>query len=241
MTDLPARRYNEKEVARLLKRASELQRSSPVSPNPSGLTLAELEEIAKEAGLDVGSLRQAATELEGTSAVASVGEKVAGGPLRIVLERMLPFEANEVLYITMVPAIEAACGGAGQLSQVGRTFTWHATRPNSGRTHQVRVTVRAGQTAIRIEESYGGVVGGLFGGVLGGVGGGVGLGAGPAIGMALGSVALAIALPVIILTGTFASVRYGYKTFIANRRRVLDRLMQEISETLAEPLHQLAR
>jgi hypothetical protein len=241
MTDLPARRYNEKEVARLLKRASELQQSSPAAPQRSGLTLAELEEIAKEAGLDVASLRQAATELEGTSKVASVGEKLAGAPMRIVLERTLPFEANEASFITMVPAIEGACGGAGQLSQIARTFTWHATRPNSGRTHQVRVTARAGQTTIRIEESYGGLVGGLFGGLLGGVGGGVGLGAGPAIGFALHSMALVVALPILVFTATYASVRYGYKSYIANRRRVLERLMQEISDTLAEPVDHLLR
>ena len=44
------------------------------------------------------------------------------------------------------------------------------------------------------------------------------------IGMALNSVALAFALPIVILVGTYASVRYGFKTFIANQQRVLDQL-----------------
>lgn len=218
----------------MLNRASELQRSSPATPNPSGLTLAELEDIAREAGLDVGMLRQAASELDTTSPIATVGEKLAGGPLRIVLERTLPIEASEAVYINLVPIIESACGGAGHLSHMARTFTWNATRPNTGRTHQVRVSVRAGQTSIRIEESYGTLVGGLFGGVLGGVGGGVGLGAGPAIGFALHSIALAVALPVFVLGATYASIRYGYKAFTANRRRVLERLMQDIVDLIGE-------
>ena len=238
MTELPARRYNEKEVARLLKRASELQRSSPAAPNPSGLTLHELEDIAREAGLDVAMLRQAATELDTSPLPKNTVEKLTGGPLRIVLERTLPFEASEANFITLVPAIESAFNGPGQLGQVGRSFSWHASRSNSGRTQQVRVTIRSGETLIRIEETFGGLVGGVYGGILGGVGGGVGLGAGPAIGMALNSVALAFALPVVILVGTYASVRYGYKTFIANRQRVLDQLMQDIAAALSDRVTQ---
>jgi hypothetical protein len=226
----------------MLKRASELQRSSPATPNPSGLTLDELEEIAGEAGLDVELLRQAATELETSSALPkNAGEKLAGGPLRIVIERTLPFEAPETNFIVLIPGIENAFGGPGQLGQVGRTFSWHASRANSGRTQQVRVSIRTGQTTIRIEESYGGLVGGLYGGVLGGVGGGVGLGAGPAIGIALHSIALAFALPVLIISGTYASVRYGYKAFIENRRRVLDRLMQDITDVLSDRVPQSTR
>ena len=232
MTDLPARRYNEKEVARLLQRASELQRTSADARSPSGMTLPELEDIAREAGLDVALLRQAATELDTTTPAAHVGEKLAGGPMRIVLERTLPFEASEAAFITLIPAIEAAFNGPGHISQVSKTFTWHASRPNSGRSQQVRVTVRGGTTMVRIEETYGGLAGGLFGGVLGGVGGGFGLGAGPAIGMALHSMALVFTLPVVILAGTYASVRYGYRAFTTNRRRALERLLQEMTDAL---------
>jgi len=238
MAELPARRYNEKEVARLLKRASELQRSSPAAPNPSGLTLTELEDIAREAGLDVDMLRQAATELNASPMPRNAGEKLAGAPLRIVLERTLPFEASEANFILLVPAIENAFSGPGQISQIGRTFSWHASRSNSGRTQQVRVTIHSGETLIRIEESFGGLVGGVYGGILGGVGGGVGLGAGPAIAFALHSTALAFILPAIIFGATYASVRYGYKTFIANRQRTLEQLMQDIIAALSDRVTQ---
>jgi hypothetical protein len=73
---------------------------------------------------------------------------------------------------------------------------------------------------------------------MGGVGGGVGLGAAPAIGLALNSVALAVALPVAVISGTYASLRYGYKAFIENRRRVLERLMQDITDALSERVTQ---
>ena len=58
MTDannLP-RLYDEKEVGKLLERATELQREDPVRAAASGgLSLSELEEIAAEAGIDPDS------------------------------------------------------------------------------------------------------------------------------------------------------------------------------------------
>jgi hypothetical protein len=45
-----------------------------------------------------------------------------------VLERTLPFEASDANFIVLVPAIESAFNGPGQLSQIGRTFSWHASR-----------------------------------------------------------------------------------------------------------------
>ena len=45
MNALPPERvtYGDKEIARILKRASELQRAAPTRPDPSGLTVTELE------------------------------------------------------------------------------------------------------------------------------------------------------------------------------------------------------
>lgn len=231
MTDLPARRYNEREVARLLKRASELQRSSSSAHSPSGLTLDELEDIAKEAGLDVTLLRRAAYELDNTGPL-NLGERLAGGPLRVVFERVLPFEASESSCALLVPAIEAAFGGPGQLGHVARTFSWHASRPNSGRTQQVRVSMRDGQTMVRIEESFGALAGGLYGGVLGGVGGGVGIGAGGALGAALGSAVLMVGVPAAVIGATYWGVRAGFRKYVEIRRRALEHLLGDIADAL---------
>ena len=52
-------------MQKLLKRASALQQSSTGVHSGSGLTLAEMEEVAAEAGLDPMFLRQAALEMDG--------------------------------------------------------------------------------------------------------------------------------------------------------------------------------
>jgi hypothetical protein len=191
-----------------------------------------LEDIAREAGLDVTLLRQAATELDRSPIESSVSEKLAGAPPRIVLELNLPYEADEAQFALLIPAIEHGFGIGGQAGQVGRTFTWSTGQRNSGRTGQLRVVVGRGETQIRIEESYGALIGGLFGGVLGGVGGGVGLGAAPAVGMALGLPAVAVGLPILVIGGTYWGLRSGFRGYVTRRRRALEQLLHDISSAL---------
>lgn len=59
------RRYTEKEVSLILRRATELQTVEPTALDPAGLTLGDLEEIAAEAGID--PVIQAATAGQGTA------------------------------------------------------------------------------------------------------------------------------------------------------------------------------
>ena len=60
----PSRRYNEKEVADIIKRASELQQAESTAESTTGMSLAELEQVAREAGLDPALVRRAATDLD---------------------------------------------------------------------------------------------------------------------------------------------------------------------------------
>lgn len=238
MSDLPAkRRYNEKEVSRLLKRTAELQRAAPTSPNPAGLTLEELEEIAGEAGLDAAMLRRAAAELDagGHALPSGVGTQLAGAPVRVVLERTLPFEADESAFDDLVPIVQIAATGPGQASQVGRSFTWSSQSQANPGGMQVVVTIRKGETLIRVEERFGGLAGGLFGGLVGGGGLGIGLGMGGAIAGSLGSVALAVALPAAIFVGSYAAARGVYRSVVGRRKRALEELLERITAELTEP------
>ena len=62
---MPDRIYTEQEVAALLERAAELQaQAARRNEHRPGLSLAELEDVAAEAGLDPSLLRQAAGELD---------------------------------------------------------------------------------------------------------------------------------------------------------------------------------
>jgi len=234
MSDLPVtRRYNEKEVSRLLKRAAELQRSERSVPSPAGLTLAELEEIAGEAGLDIASLRRAAAEIDaaGTSGTSGLGLRIAGAPMRVLLERTLPFEAPEVAFEELVPIIQLGTDSPGQLSQVGRTLSWSSQSQATPGALTVLVSVRKGETFIRIEERFANLAGGLFGGIGGGLGGGIGIGAGGAIAAALGGGAFFAIIPAVV-GGVFLGVRTIFRSVVNNRKRKLEALMERILETL---------
>ncbi|MGD8278589.1 MAG: hypothetical protein PVH00_11210 [Gemmatimonadota bacterium] len=229
------RRYNEKEVSRLLKRAAELQRSERSVPSPAGLTLGELEDIAAEAGLDVSSLRRAAAELEsaGSTGASGLGRKLAGAPTRILLEHTLPFEAPEKAFDELAPIIQVGTDAPGQLSQVGRTLSWNSQSQANPGALTILVSVRKGETVIRIEERFGNLAGGLFGGVVGGAGGGLGIGAGGAIATTLGGGAFFAIIPAVV-GGIYLGVRSIFKSVVNRRKRTLEQLMERILEVLGQ-------
>ncbi len=232
-SELEPHRYGEKEISLILRRASEIQRREPSARDPAGLTLAELEEIATEAGIDPSNLRRAAAELD-TLAPPDLASKLAGAPIRLWLEKTLPGEVSPAAFEELVPLIQLAADSAGQASTVGKTLTWSSTTAGNTRSMQVLVAARAGETLVRIEERMGGLAGGLFGGILGGVGGGVGLGVGGALGGILGSVALAVAFPTVIIGASYWATRRIFAAQVAKRRRQLEGLMERVTERILD-------
>lgn len=232
------RRYTEKEVGIILRRATEMQTSEPSAANPSGFSLADLEEIADEAGIDVRFLRQAAAELE-TVGPSTLGVRLAGAPVTIRLERTVPGELPEGAFDELIPLIQMAMEGHGQASSVGKTLTWSSRTASQTSSQQVLVSSNRGETLIRIEEGLGGLAGGLFGGILGGVGGGVGLGVGGAIGGVLGSVAFGVGFPIVVIGASYFASRKIFAAMVARRRRVVETLMERIVERVREGVARL--
>jgi len=225
------RRYSESEVGLILRRATEMQRAQPSAPDPAGLTLSELEDIASEAGIDPELLRRAANELH-VLRPPSLGSRLAGAPMAIEIERIIQGELPRDRLEELVPTIQAATAGQGTASAVGRTLTWSSRTESNTSAQQVLVTVREGQTLIRIEESFGGLAGGLFGGIMGGVGGGVGLGLGGALAGVLGSVAVGIALPVTVLAGSYALARSIFSAQVRRRKAAAHALVERLAEQI---------
>lgn len=234
MTPFP-RRYSDAEIRRLLERAAELQYTEPSAAEPSGLTLAQLEAIAGEAGIDVDAVRRAAAELDSEVGGSSgrLAPKLAGAPIRAVLVRAVPGDVAPEAFETAIPLIQAASGAPGQASQVGRTLTWQAQDQTSGRELHVAITSHDGETRIRIEEGYGALAGAVFGGGVGGVGAGVGFGVGVGVGTAIGSLLMIIGFPVAVLGATYVGSRAIFGGVVRRRRGVLDRLMNDLAGLLA--------
>ena len=220
--------YGDKEIGSILKRATELQHREPSAP-PAGMTLADLEEIAAEAGIDPTYLRQAAREMEAGVYDTSLWAKVVGDELLLVREIRLDGELPEEGFEHLVAVIQNASREHGHPSLLGRTLTWRAETASKSRTIQIVVTSRDDQTHIRLEENLTQTAAGWVAGMTAGAGLGFGLGLGLPIGIeVLGSVLFSIAAPLGAVGISFIASRAIYRTVVNHRRKAVDKLFERV-------------
>jgi hypothetical protein len=228
-----SRRFNEKEVALIIKRASELQQTEASSDSSTGMSLAELEQVAREAGLDPALVRRAATDLD-TRVTDQKPNGFIGAPTALRLERTIDGEVPADEFETLVLEMQRELGQVGAASTFGRSLQWTVQgvdrRRVSTRTVQVTISPRDGRTTIRIEERLGGLAGGLFGGLMGGLGGGTGgLAAGVGIGMLHSGLAFA-GIWGGIIAGSYLLARTIYGRVVSSRGEALQTLMSRLAE-----------
>jgi hypothetical protein len=244
MADSPKRerKFNDEEVALIIKRAAELQQTEQASEEPgNALSLSEVEEIAKEAGIDPRLIRRAAQGLERPSETSRPSPWI-GAPTRIVFERVVDGEIPVEEFESLVNEIRRTFGDNGMPSVLGRTLAWTSTqtggrRHSRGRQVDVSVTSRGGVTTIRVEEELRNIAGALFGGLVGGGGGGT---TGISIGIGIGafhSAPLAGLIWVTIAGGFYTLARTIFGRMSEKResqlRELIGRLEEQVSETIA--------
>lgn len=240
-TAATARRYTDQEVTLVIKRAAELQvqESERTEQRASGLSLGELEQVAREAGLDPALIRQAATELD-TRNSTSPHSPFVGAPTVITIERTVRGEVSVDQYEAIVEEIRRAFSDNGFVSTLGRSLAWTSISAGSGRRqggHSINVTVspRNGNTVIRAEESLRSVAGGLFGGLMGAVGGGTtGLSLGVGVGV-MHSALVAGGMWASIFGGSYVLARTIFGRVARKRgdrlRAVVDTIAEHITAT----------
>ena len=250
MADAPAtnRRFNDEEVALIIKRAAELQQTEAIADDStSALTLAEVEQIAKEAGIDPSLIRRAAQTLD-RPGDANRPSAWAGAPTRLVFERVVDGEISLDEHEALIDTIRRALGDNGMPSVFGRTLAWSSSmhgsrRRGAGRQVDVNIVSRGGVTTIRVEEELRNIAGALFGGLVGGGGGGsTGISIG--IGMEVfQSLAVAAMLWVGVASGFYFLARTLFARTSAKRekelRDLISRLEEQVSAAVAAKTNQL--
>lgn len=224
------RRYSDQEVSLILRRAAELQVEAPGAA--SGTSLADLEEIAREAGLDPALVRRAASDLA-TAAPVAVPSRFLGAATKLHVERVIDGELSSDDMEALVDEVRRTFGEPGIVSALGRTVTWSPTPTmhqgkGANRRLFVTLTMRGGQTTIRAEEDLGPLAGGLFGGLMGGMGGGL---TAPTI-LIAGPLFHAV-LPVVgvvgaLFGGSYALARVIYVAMARGRERALRQLIERL-------------
>ncbi len=222
-------RYGDKEIAKILRRASELQRAAPSRPDPSGLTLAELEDIAREAGIDVDYLRQAAAETRGSSD-SSLMTRFLGAPLLLRLERVIEGELPVNASDSLVPILQTSSDATGQVSTVGKALTWTSSGGSNARRMQVLVHAQNGQTVIRLEERSDDTAAALH----------IGLGSGSFAGAIPAALAITPAAGILaglgvgaaIVAGFWGLARAIYRSTTNKRRVRLERVFEQLVDAV---------
>jgi len=240
------RKFNDEEVALIIKRAAELQQTEQAQQDPgSALSLTEVEEIAREAGIDPKLIRRAAVGLD-QPAQANRPSAWLGAPTRIVFERVVDGEIPVEEFEALIAEIRRTFGDNGLPSVLGRSLAWSSgiggRRRSSGRHVDVSVVTRGGITTIRVEEELRNLAGALFGGLVGGGGGGT---SGISMGIGMGvfhSAPIAALLWFTIAGGFYTLARTIFGRMSATREHelkgLIDRLEEEVQAAVAKPAPQ---
>lgn len=225
------RRYSEQEVSLILRRAAELQIDA--SGAASGTSLAELEEVAREAGLDPALVRRAASDLA-TATPATAPSRFYGASRRLHVERVIDGELSSDDLEALVGEVRRTFGEPGMVSTLGRTVTWSPTpsmrygNGMQGRRLFITLATRGGQTTLRAEEDLAPLSGGLFGGLMGGMGGGLTV---PAAALGIGVFHTPVAIVGLVgalFGGTYALARGIYASVARKRETELRQLVERL-------------
>jgi hypothetical protein len=111
------RTYREEEVAAILHRAARLERDR--EPGEGALNLREIEDIARESGIDLSLVRQAARDLDDDDRWG-IGAAVAGAPLRRTLERVVEGEIGAEHHEQLAQEIRAVRSAVDFLRRSGQ-------------------------------------------------------------------------------------------------------------------------
>jgi serine/threonine protein kinase len=234
------RKYGDEEIKEIVRRASEMEATNPTS----AMTIGGIEALAAEVGIAPDTVRAAAQSLDpardrGTAARRNQPgkyNKLIGGPTSLFFERVVEGELPDSEFPTLVEEIRRELNQVGQVSQLGRSFSWSMARSASARRDvEVAVSVRGGQTRIIVRESLGPLIGGIFGGIGGGMGGG---GMGPIIGITTGAfglppAAIAAIIPLWLAT-TYTVARTVFHNKVKQRTEDFTRLADRLAELTTE-------
>lgn len=118
------KRYDEKEIAEIFRRAAEEQETAQRNrPPESGLSLAELQKIGKETGITPEFIARAAASLEGSGSSAYI-DTLLGFPIFLSRTVELPRVMTDDEWERLVVDLRSTFGGDGTITRDGSLRRW---------------------------------------------------------------------------------------------------------------------
>jgi hypothetical protein len=225
---VPVRKYSDREIALILKRAAEKQEE--VAPKEGGYSLAELEEIAAQAGIGAEHVRAAARDLHQVE--GPPGHGFVGSPTVFELERAVEGEIPESEYGDLVELIRDLTHEVGTVTRVDRTMEWSTHRNDLAGLH-ISINPGKGRTRIRVVARHDGaaftlfMLTGLFGTILG-------------IPVSIATFGAGLPAVLGVMCGT-SSIYLGDRAIMhtVSKRRL--RLITQVTDALAEHVARVAK
>ncbi len=218
--------FSEKEVGRILKRATELQEDEGPAVT-MGLSLSEVEQIATEMGVDPRYVAAAVAEVEQDGGDDEQFYWL-GAPVFYEMERVVEGEVSVEQWEEMVDAIRRSFNTVGVSGQVGRRLEW--THNSRRRQIQVRAISREGKTRLRIYSRFPKMAAILF-----------------AIPLALSVQAVVLLMERLVFPGAaslligilgvmFLLLRLVFDQYVKKKKRNARRLLNQLEQLIVAPM-----
>lgn len=148
--------YDEDEIRALMERAAQLQAQSEGRPAP-GLTMAELRQVAADAGIDPAHLATAAAELAHRREAVSERESTfMGAPVVVERTRLAPGSVSDETWLAMVRELRRRFHDDGVAGEIGGVREWTFVGRGLRRDIATRFTLEpdgAGNTRLVLRQS----------------------------------------------------------------------------------------
>jgi hypothetical protein len=230
------RRFTDREIGLILKRAVEFEEGSPAPGLPSarGLSLRELQEVARETGIDARSVGRAVAEMESRRGLEPPSIWGPSGVRREV--RLLEGQMSREVVGELMRVVDQGVDAPGTVVEALGGVRW--TSDARVLSTQVSVEPSGEDTLLRVEEHFSDTIRGPLHGIWGSLG--------LVSGLAYGFITWNLALPLAIaLTAITAMLGWAIGDLswrlisTGNQRRVrrlMDNLTEEASRILSNPL-----
>lgn len=118
-----ARRYDEEQVAEILRRATEAEEAAPQIAAGTGLTLAQIQEVGGEVGISPARIERAALSLGLPG--ASPAERFLGATRSV--SRTIPLDRplSDDEWMRLVVILRETFGARGTVESIGPLRTWY--------------------------------------------------------------------------------------------------------------------
>ena len=216
----------------LLRRATEMQ-AAEQHREQQGLSLEEVQQVAKEIGIEPHFVVAALAEQAQVAPAPSFGETLVGGSTKVHRARTVPVVTTQEAAMHMIALARKAFGSAGTTSQLGKTLDW-THRPHPNREAHLTITPDDDHTTLSVSYRFPDKVGGAFAGVMS-LGVVFGILLGPLIGLGVG-VGLFLMMASVLTAYAVARMIYGmvYERQVEKVETLMDALEAQLQQ-LAPP------